>query len=186
MVRPALHVPDALAAKLLLESRLAAPRRVLAPLVGEDLARRPVIGNAARERLHHERAPLVMRHHQAHQIARVIVQERRHVDPLVPAQQEREEIRLPELIGLGALKAPLPRPRLGLRPRSRLCEPFALQHPAHRRVRGANAEEALHHVANATTPGLRLRALCLEHRLAPRIRLRRSGAVTHRPARFGA
>ena len=43
------------AAKLALELGLAAPRGVLAALVGEDLARAAVRGDAAVERLHHER-----------------------------------------------------------------------------------------------------------------------------------
>ena len=68
-MRSALHVVDPLAAKLLLEPRLPAPGRVLAPLIGQDLARHPIVGDRARERLQHERAPLVVRHHQAHEIA---------------------------------------------------------------------------------------------------------------------
>jgi len=185
VVRTALHVPDAMAPELFLEARLAPPGGVLAPLVGEDLARRPVVRYRSRQRFHHERAPLVMRHHQAHQVTRVIIQERRHVDPLVPAQQEREEVRLPELIGLGALESPLARLRFRLRRRSRLCEPLAPQHPTYRRLRRANTEEALHHIANAPASRLRLHALCFEHRLAPCIGLRCAVAVIHR-SRFGA
>jgi hypothetical protein len=69
MVRPALHVRDAVPPELLLEGGRAAPRRVLPPLVGQDLARHPVVGNTACERLHHERALLVVRHHEAHDVA---------------------------------------------------------------------------------------------------------------------
>jgi hypothetical protein len=90
MMRPALHVPDAIAAQLLLEVRRAAPGRVLPPLVGEDLPRRTVVGNPTRQRLHHQRALLVMRHRQTHQIPRVIVQKSRDIHPLVLAQQESE------------------------------------------------------------------------------------------------
>ena len=63
VVRAALHMPNAVAPKLLLEARLAAPRGVLASLIGQDLARRPVIGDTPVERLHHKRAPLMVRHH---------------------------------------------------------------------------------------------------------------------------
>jgi hypothetical protein len=51
VVRPALHVVDAVPAQLLLEVRLAAPRGVLAALVRQHLSGRPVSGNAAVERL---------------------------------------------------------------------------------------------------------------------------------------
>ncbi len=171
VVGPALHVGDAVALQLLLEGGRAPPRRVLATLVGEDLARGSIVGDTARERLHHERALLVVRHHEAHQVARVIVHEGRHIDALMASQQEREEIRLPQLIGLGALEA------LGIGPWARLGgrrfapprQALLLQHPAHRRLRGADAEEALHHIANATAARLRLRALHRHDRLAPRI-----------------
>ncbi len=46
MVRPALDVPDAVAAKFLLEPRLTAPGGVLTPLVGQNLARRAIVGDA--------------------------------------------------------------------------------------------------------------------------------------------
>lgn len=61
MLRTALDVPDALASQLLLEFSLAAPRRVLATLVGENLARRAVGSDAASQRLHHELAALMVR-----------------------------------------------------------------------------------------------------------------------------
>lgn len=184
MVRAALHVPDTVAPELLLEPRLTPPGRVLAPLVGQNLARRAIVGDCPRQRLQHKRAPLVMRHHQAHEIARMVIQERRHVHPLMTPEQERKEIRLPELIGLGALKAPLLRlgPRACRRPP--LGEPLLPQHPAHRRVGSANAEEAPHHVANAPAPSLRLGLLRRNHRISPRVALRL--ALTHRDARFGA
>jgi hypothetical protein len=184
MMRTALDVADAVAAKLLLKPGLAPPSRVLTTLVGEDLARRAVVGNAARKRLEDQRAPLVVRHHQAHEIARVIIQKRRHVHALVAPKQERKEIRLPQLIRFGALKAPVPRLGLWLRWRALLDQSLPLQHPAHRRVGGADAEEASDHIANAPAPGLRLGLLRRDHRLAAWIVLHL--AVTHRRARFGA
>lgn len=175
-MRPALHVPNPLAPKLLLEPRRAAPGRVLASLIGQDLPRHPVVGNAPRQRLQHQGTPLVVRHHQAHQVARVIIQEPHDVYPLVPPQQEREQIRLPQLVGLGPLKAPLLRPGLGPGRIGLARQPLLLEHPAHRRVRRANAKEALHHIANAPAARLRLRPLHLQHRLAPRIALDCTGS----------
>jgi hypothetical protein len=185
MMRPALDVPYALAVQLLLEPRLAPPRRVLTPLVGQDLARHAMVRDPARKRLQHKRALLMMRHHQAHQIARVIVQERRHVHPLVASKQEREEVRLPQLIRFGALKAPLLRLGLRLGRLALLGRRPRLQHPAHRRLRSANAKEAPHHIANAPAPRLRLLALHRQHRLASCVALRHRAAVPHRRG-FGA
>jgi hypothetical protein len=130
-----------------------------------------MVGNRPRERLQHERAPLVVRHREAHQVPRVIVQERRDIYPLLAPKQEREQIRLPQLVRLGPLKAT----PLRLRPRLHTCgraQPLLPQHPAHRRLRRPNAEEAPHHVPNPPAPRLRLDALHFQHRLAPWVRRR--------------
>lgn len=47
MVRPALHVPDAMTLELGFELGGTTPAGVLATLIGQDLARRAVLGNAA-------------------------------------------------------------------------------------------------------------------------------------------
>ena len=60
----ALDVADALTAQLGLEVGVTAPRDILPPLVGQDLARRPVLRDASRERFQHQRRALVVRHHQ--------------------------------------------------------------------------------------------------------------------------
>lgn len=52
MLRPALHVPDAVLAELLFEFRLAAPRGVLPALVRQHFLRRAVLRYPARQRLH--------------------------------------------------------------------------------------------------------------------------------------
>lgn len=131
VVRAALHVRDAVALELGLELGRPPPGGVLAALVGEDLTRCAVVGDAARQRLQHQCAPLVMRHRQAHQIATVIVEERRHVQPLVPTQEKREQVRLPQLVGLGTLETH----RLALHPCLQRCAslklPFGRQHPLH-------------------------------------------------------
>jgi hypothetical protein len=166
MVRPTLHVLDAVAPQLFLEIRRAAPGRVLPALVGQDLARRAVIRNAARQRLHHQRAALVMRHRKAHQIAGVIVEKRSDVDTLVLPQQKREEVGLPQLVWLGALEASLLGSGFWSRRLALLRQPFFLQHPAHRRFRRPDAEETFHHVANPSAAGLRLRRLRHDDRFA--------------------
>lgn len=172
MMRAALHVRDAIALELLLEGGRSPPRRVLPPLVGEDFARRSVVGDATGERFHHERVSLVVRHHQAHHVTRVIVEEGRHVHALVPPQQEREEIRLPQLVGLGALEAlrlwAWLRHALRLRARA-LGARLRLQHAAHRRLRGPEPEETPHHVTNTPAPGLRIRLLRGDHGRVSRI-----------------
>lgn len=105
VLRPALDVSDAFASKLLLEFGLAAPRRVLATLVGEDLARRAVGGDATSQRLHHELAALVVRKCVRDDEARVVVHEAGEVEPVVSSQQKREDVGLPELVRLRSLEA---------------------------------------------------------------------------------
>jgi hypothetical protein len=73
MMWPALHMGDAVTLELGLELGAPAPGGVLAPLVGQDLPRRPIVCNAACERLEHQHASLVMRHRKTHQVAGVIV-----------------------------------------------------------------------------------------------------------------
>lgn len=95
MMRTTLHMHDPMTLQLRLELRRSAPSGVLASLVGQDLPRRSILCDAARERLQHQYASLVMGHRKAHQVAGVIVQERGHIDALMPPQQERKEVRLP-------------------------------------------------------------------------------------------
>lgn len=172
VMRAALDVPDSMAAKLLLERRFAAPRRVLASLVGQDFTRCAVVGNRTSQSFHDERRPLVVRHHEAHEVARVVVQEGRHVDPLLPAQQEREEIRLPELIGLRTLEASLGRPRLGFRRRRFLEEPLLVKDAAHRRFRNPERFEPLQHVPDSSRAPVRVFALRGDNGIAPSSTLR--------------
>jgi len=182
MVRAAFHVCDAVTAQLLLEGGRASPGGVLTPLVGENLTRGAIVRDAALERLHHQRALLVVRHDQTHEIARVVVHEGRDVHALVLAQQEREQIRLPQLIGLGALEAL----HLGLRLRlgrlALLREPLVLQHAAHRRLGGAQPEEPFHDIADSPRARMRLGMFHIDHRLPARIDLGHQRASPHRRA----
>lgn len=54
MLGPALHVPDAVLAELLLEFRFAAPHRVLPPLVRQDFPRHAVVADRTAQCLHHQ------------------------------------------------------------------------------------------------------------------------------------
>jgi hypothetical protein len=170
MVRAALHMLDAVTLQLRLELRAATPGGVLPALVGQDLPRRPVVGNASRQRLQHQHAPLVMRHRQTHQIPGVIIEERRHIDPLVTAQQEREQVRLPQLVGLGALEVlhlHLPAyPTLG----HQGLDAFGPQHSPHRRLGSADPQKPAHHIADAAAAGCRRPCLRRQDRLRTLIR----------------
>ncbi len=149
-MRPALHMRDAVTLELGLELGAPPPSGVLAALVGEDLLRRPVVCDRARERLEHQHTSLVVRHLKTHQIAGVIIQERRHINPLVPAQQEREQVRLPQLVRLGALEVL----HLVLAPHTPLrylrLDALGSQHPAHRRLRRADSQVSPHQIPDPT------------------------------------
>jgi len=95
VLRPALDVPNALPPQLRLECRLPTPRRVLPPVVRQHLLGRPVRCDAAVESLQHQHRLLLMRHRVRDDVAAVVVHEDRHVQPLVAAQQKREDVRLP-------------------------------------------------------------------------------------------
>jgi hypothetical protein len=96
-----------------------------------------------------------MRHRQAHQVPGVIIEERRHIDALVASQQEREEVRLPQLVRLRTLEVlhHLLAPH-ALRRRMRL-DPLGSQHPPHRRLGGTDPQKPSHHIADAAAAGLR-------------------------------
>jgi hypothetical protein len=64
MVRTALDVTNALTVQFRLEIGVAPPGHVLPALVGEDLTRRAVLRDAARQRLQDKSRALVVRHHQ--------------------------------------------------------------------------------------------------------------------------
>lgn len=168
MVRPALEVPDAVALELGLERGGTAPAGVLPPLVGQDLARHPVVRDPARQRFQHQAALLLMRQRETHEITRVIVQERRHVQPLVLPEQEREDVRLPQLVRLGPLEPRELRPRLGPRARLRPRQPLLMQHPPHRGRRRAEPEVTSQHIPDPPAPRRRIRSLRRHDRRRPR------------------
>jgi hypothetical protein len=176
MLRSALDVVDAFSTKLLLELRRTAPRRVLPAVVGEDLPRRAVGGDALAQSLHHECAPLVVRDRVRHDEARVVVHERGHVDALVPPEQEREDVRLPELVRFRALEAPLP--RLAQHPLGLLLEQTLLvEDSPHRGLRNAECLEAFEEVADLARA--KLGSLSLERHHRASLRVTRRGLRCH-------
>jgi hypothetical protein len=177
VLRSALDVTDALPSQLLLEVRLTPPRRVLTPLVGQDLAWRTPRRDGSLQRLHHQTRSLVMRHRPAHQEARVVVHEGRHVQALVAPQQEGKDIRLPHLIRSRPLEAPR---RVVTRRRRRGClvdQPLLVQDATHLRLAHPERREARQHVADATRAPLGVLASLLDHRLV--LHLRAVGTRLH-------
>jgi len=155
VLRTALDVTDPLTPQLLLEVRLAAPRRVLTSLVREDLLRRAVGGDAERERLHHQRRPLVVRQRPRHDEARVVVHEGCQVQPLVASQQKREDVRLPHLVGGCPLEAARAMLTCGRR-LAGLQQTRLVQDPPHLCLAHTQRFEARQHVADAPRAVLRV------------------------------
>lgn len=185
VLRPALDVTDPLTSQLLLEVRLASPRRVLPSLIGQDLARRAPRRDGTLQRLHHKTGSLVMRHRPAHQETRVVVHEGRHVEAIVASQKEGEDVRLPHLVGRRPLEAPR---RVIARRRRRRClvdEALLVQDPPHLRLAHPQRRKAREHVADAPRAPLGVLASLLDHRLLLHLRAvraraaRRSGTTRH-------
>ncbi len=170
VLRPALDVTDALTPQLLLEVRFAAPRRVLPPLVGQDLARRAPRRDGSLQRFHHQARSLVVRHRPAHQEARVVVHEGRHVEALVASQQEGEDVRLPHLVGRSAFEAPRRMVARRCRRRCLVDESRLVQDATHLRLAHAQRREARQHVADASRAPVGMLATLLDHRLMLHLR----------------
>jgi hypothetical protein len=183
VLRPALHVPDALPPQLPLELRRSAPRRVLPALVRQDLPRRPVRRDPAVERLHHQRGPLVMRDRMRHDEARVVVHERGQVEPLMSPEQEREDVRLPQLVRCRPLE-----PAFRVLARSSgllsLDEALLVEDPPHLVLRHAQRLEPLQQIRDPSRAVLRVLLPQLLHRLVlgiapPRPRHRGHDGLRH-------
>ncbi len=170
MMRATLHMRDPLPTQLPLKLRRASPGGILSSLIGQDLPRCSILGNPARQSLQHQCAALMMRHTQTHQITRVIIQKCRHVHPLVSSQQEREQIRLPQLIRLGTLESMRGGLWLLAHRRPRLHDSLGVQHPAHGRLGGSDPQKALHQIPYPPRPGLRLLRLRRQDRLPAHLR----------------
>lgn len=185
MLRPAADVLHAHAREQLLELRLAAPHRVLPAVVGQHLGRLAVRRDATVEGLHHERRPLVMCERVTDHEAAVVVHEHAHVQPLGAPQPEREDVRLPQLVGHRALEAA--RRVLAGSPLGRgLHQPFFVQDAPHHLFAHAQRLEARQHVPDPPRPPLLVLALELHDLLAHRRCLQRpqSGVRTLGPVRL--
>ena len=169
VLRPALHVPDALPSQLALELRLPAPGRVLPPLVGEHLLRWTVLLQPPGQRLQHELRSLMVRQHVRHDEARVVIHERDQVDPLVPPEQKREDVRLPELVRGSPLEAPRRMLPCFHRRYPVLDQPFLVQDAAHPGLAHPESLEAAKLVPDAPRTMARLLLPVLHHGLALRI-----------------
>ena len=184
VVGAALHVTNAEAAQLRFEFRRAPPRGVLPAVVREDFLRRAVGGQPPLQRLQHEACLLVVRDDAPHDEARVVVQEGRDVDARVAAQEEGENVRLPQLAGPRALEA-----RLGARGhvllRRLVLQPAGLvQDAAYEGLRDTEGLEAGEDVANAARAPLRVLGLLLQHALAAHVGAARCFDFAPRGARL--
>ena len=172
MMRAALDVPNSVPVEFLLEVRVSAPGRVLPTLVRQDLARRAVVRDSPRQRFHHQRAPLMVRERNTHQIPRVIVEECRDIHPLVSAEQEREQVALPELVRLRALET------TGLRPglvRNRLTifeQSLLVQNAPDRRLRNSERLKAFQNITDPARPPRGVLSLHGGNRVALRLTFR--------------
>lgn len=169
VLRSALHMSDSVLSQKFLEGRLSAPRGVLTALVSQDLLGRAVRRHAALEGLEHEARLLVVRQRVRHQIPRVVVHEGGDVQPLVPSEEEGEDVALPELVRRGPLEATR-RVRPRRRRRALVDESLLVQDPTHDRLRDPQSLEARQYVANATRAPLRVLRTGVDHRLSPRTR----------------
>jgi hypothetical protein len=165
MLRATLDVTNAVLAERALEVGLAAPGRVLATLVGQDLARLAPSGDASRESLHDELGALMMGERVRDDEARVIVHERSEVEALLATEQEREDVGLPELIGLCALEATWRVLARGHR-LMRLDEACVVEDATDLSLGDTERVEPREHVANAARAHLRVLLAEGDHRIA--------------------
>lgn len=99
---------DAALLQFLGEGALAPPGDILRPIVGQDLLGRTVIGDACAQDFQDQRRRLRRVQPVGDDEAAVIVDEGDQIDPAILAlQDEGEEVRLPELVGLGAFEGSL-------------------------------------------------------------------------------
>jgi hypothetical protein len=187
VLRTALDVTDPVLPHQLLERGLTPPGCVLPALIRQHLARDPVVGDAALERLEHQLRALVVRQRVRDHVTAVVVEEPRQVHPLVAAKVEGEDVRLPELVRLGPLESPWPLlARLAWRRRIG-NQPLLVQDSPHLGLRDAQAGEPRQDVPDASGAPLRVLLPRRHHRLVTRRlgwrRLRRLRPRKLRPQR---
>ncbi|HET9449884.1 MAG TPA: hypothetical protein VFO83_03340, partial [Aggregicoccus sp.] len=186
VVGAALHVPHPEAAQLRFEFRGAAPGGVLPAVVRQHLLGRAVGRKPALEGLQHQAALLVVGDDARDDEARAVVQEGGHVDARVAAQQEGENVRLPQLVGPRPLEARLG-PRRLLHLRRLVLQPAGLvQDAAHEGLTHPEGLEAGQHVANAPRAPLGVGLLVAQHALAAHVAGARRFDFAARGARLEA
>jgi hypothetical protein len=107
----------------------------------------------------------MVRQRKRHDVARVVVHEADEVEPLVLAQQKREDVALPELVGLRPLEAPwwvLTRPSWCLL----LDETCLVKDGPHLRLAHTQPVETGEHVAYPTRAIVGIRLAHLDDRIA--------------------
>jgi len=156
----ALDVGDPVPLERLFEVGGAPPGGVLPALVGQHLLGRPIGRHRALEGLEHQAAALVMGDGVGGEEARVVVHEDGHVEALVLAEQEREDVRLPQLIRSRPLEPArgLVPGRLGL---DRLDQPLLVQNPPDLGLAHPERREPGQHVTDAAGAILGMLALHL-------------------------
>ena len=105
MLRSGLEVRDPILFEFGLEAADATPGGVLAAVVGEHLLGRLELAHRHPIDFDHGLCRRAAEQVRAHDEARVIIQEGDEIG-VTPAQPEREDVRLPHLIGRGPLKEP--------------------------------------------------------------------------------
>jgi hypothetical protein len=167
VMRTALDMRDAILAQLRFETGGAPPRRVLAPIVGEHFLGRLKLAHADPidfdDRLGGGTAEQIGRRDEAG----IIIQEGDEIG-ILAAQPEREDIRLPHLVGGGPLE------EAGAGEIARAAGPCFRQQPAgvqllaHGFRAGLHQEEPAHPLGNAFHPEGRMLAFELQDRRADR------------------
>jgi hypothetical protein len=166
----ALDVPDAVLPQELLERRLTAPRGVLPAVVRQYLTRHAVRRDAPLERFDHQGRLVVVREHVRDDEARVVVEERRHVELLVPSQPELEDVRLPHLVRLGPFEAAFGRRCLWYRRLLFRQQSLLVEDAPHLRRRDTQRVESPQRVRDLPGPEVRKRLLHGDDRVERRAR----------------
>jgi hypothetical protein len=87
------------------------------------------------------------------------------------SQQEREQVRLPQLVRLGTLKPMGHRPWLLPHRCPSLHHTFGVQHSTYGRLRSADPQKTLHQVAHPSRPGMGLLRFGCQDRFPMRLRM---------------
>lgn len=103
MMRSALDMVDPVLLQLELEPGFAPPTGVLAAVVGEHLLGHTILADGGAIDFHHLFSALAAKQIQSDHVAGVVIQEADEVR-ILAADTEREDVRLPQLVGRGPLE----------------------------------------------------------------------------------